>query len=67
MSTTSVDVVVIGGGLAGLSAAYTLLGRGVDFLLLEASERWGGVVRTEVAGGFLLEGGPDAFVRFDRM
>jgi len=61
VSTTSVDVVVIGGGLAGLSAAYTLLGRGVDFLLLEASERWGGVVRTEVAGGFLLEGGPDAF------
>src|SRR6185369_2289825 len=36
--------------------------QGVPFLLLEASDRWGGVIRTEVVSGFLLEAGPDAFI-----
>ena len=62
MADESVEVAVVGGGLGGLAAAFALHDRGVPFLLLEASERWGGVVRTEVAGGFLLEGGPDAFI-----
>ena len=48
--------------MAGLAAAYELQGRGVRFVLLEARERPGGVVRTERAGGFLMEGGPDAFL-----
>ncbi len=56
------DVVIVGGGIAGLAAAWTLAQRNVPFLLLEASDRWGGVIRTEVVSGFLLEGGPDAFI-----
>src|SRR5699024_10223744 len=36
------DVVIIGGGLAGLSAAYELTGSGLESDLLEASGRLGG-------------------------
>lgn len=55
-------VVIVGGGIAGLAAAFALSQQGVPFLLLEATDRWGGVIRTEVASGFLLEAGPDAFI-----
>jgi len=44
--------VVVGGGLAGLSCAREL---GRDFTLLEAEERLGGLVRTEVSGGFSFD------------
>ena len=33
------DVVVIGGGIAGLAATYELRRRGVNVLLAESSER----------------------------
>ena len=36
------DVVIVGGGLAGLTAAYRLEQAGIDFLLLEARDRFGG-------------------------
>jgi protoporphyrinogen/coproporphyrinogen III oxidase len=60
-------VVVIGGGVSGLAAAHQLTEMGgsnppFDVLLLEASNRIGGTVRTHHREGFLLEGGPDAFV-----
>lgn len=51
--------VVIGAGLSGLAAAYALRRRGEDCVVLEASPRPGGVVRTERRGGFLLELGPN--------
>jgi protoporphyrinogen/coproporphyrinogen III oxidase len=56
------SVAVVGGGIAGLCAAYELGRRGVPFRLLEAGDRWGGVIRTERTGGFLLEGGPDSIL-----
>jgi oxygen-dependent protoporphyrinogen oxidase len=56
-----VDVVVVGGGVAGLAAAHELHTRGASFLLLEAAS-FGGVVRTERRDGFLLEGGPDSIL-----
>ncbi len=40
-----VDAVVVGGGIGGLVAAYTLVGRGLRVVLLEASGRVGGPVR----------------------
>ncbi len=58
----SVDVAVIGGGITGLAAAHALRKRGVSFVLLEAAPRFGGVIRTESEGGFLLEAGPDALL-----
>jgi monoamine oxidase len=39
-STGKVDVAIVGGGVAGLSAAYFL--RGKDFLLLEKEDHFGG-------------------------
>jgi oxygen-dependent protoporphyrinogen oxidase len=56
------EVAVVGGGITGLAAAWALLERGVPFLLLEAGERWGGVIRTDEVDGFLLEAGPDAIL-----
>jgi len=57
-------VVVIGGGIAGLSAAYTLLksAQGVEVTVLEREPRWGGKIVTERADGFVIEGGPDTFL-----
>ena len=40
-------VIIVGGGIIGLAAAFELATRRVPFLLLEASDRTGGLVRTE--------------------
>jgi oxygen-dependent protoporphyrinogen oxidase len=56
------SVVVIGGGIAGLAAAYELSVRGVSFTLLEASERLGGLIRTERVGGFTIDAGADSML-----
>ena len=53
---------MVGGGIAGLAAAYELQQRGARFVLLEAGTRWGGVIRSVRTSGFLLEGGPDALL-----
>jgi len=57
-----VDVAVIGGGIAGLAAAYELQLRGLNVRLLEASSRLGGVIRTECVDGWVIAGGPDALL-----
>jgi hypothetical protein len=49
--------VVVGAGLAGLTAALTLHAAGVDVLVLEASDGVGGRVRTDVVDGLLLDRG----------
>src|SRR5712691_10677922 len=56
------SVAIVGGGIAGLTAAHTLARRSIPFTLIEAGPRFGGVIRTERRGGFLLEGGPDAIL-----
>ena len=56
-------VVVVGGGMAGLAAAYEARQRGAAMVLLE-KERIGGKVRTIREDGFVIETGPDAVVRY---
>jgi phytoene dehydrogenase-like protein len=53
----SVDVVIIGGGLAGLAAARRLDRAGVNWLLVEAADRIGGRVATDVVDGWRLDRG----------
>jgi len=57
-ATTS--VLIVGGGISGLSAAYELDRRGVPFTLLEASPRLGGLIRTDHVDGFTIEAGPES-------
>ena len=59
---TKTTVAIIGGGISGLSAALALHKRKVPYVLLEAGERFGGVIRTEMQDGFLLEAGPDSML-----
>ncbi len=51
------DVLVIGGGLAGLCCARRLQGAGVTSQILEASDRVGGRARTDEVDGFLCDRG----------
>jgi len=50
-------VIVIGAGLAGLSAAITLLNEGISVTLLESSDRPGGRVTSDLIDGFICDRG----------
>lgn len=56
------SVVVVGGGIAGLAAAWRLSEQGHSVLVLEKETRLGGQIRTERAGELIFEGGADSFV-----
>src|SRR3954468_14246569 len=56
------QVVIIGGGITGLAAAWELQQQGIDYTLLEASDRLGGKIVTERCDGFIFEGGADSFL-----
>ena len=55
-------VVIVGGGIAGLSAAWELHKGGARVTLLESRPRLGGVIETKRSNGWILEGGPDSFL-----
>jgi protoporphyrinogen/coproporphyrinogen III oxidase len=59
--TISAPVIVIGGGISGLACALRLKQRGIPFLLLEKSNRFGGVIQSIQQDGFLFERGPQSF------
>jgi all-trans-retinol 13,14-reductase len=59
---THKDFIVVGGGIAGLTAALSLAHKGVDVLLIEKNERCGGLMNSFVRDGFRFEGGARALV-----
>ncbi len=58
----SFDLIIVGGGLTGLTAAFRAQQRGWKFLLLEASDRLGGSLETLHADGLLQELGAESMV-----
>ncbi|MEM9269375.1 MAG: FAD-dependent oxidoreductase, partial [Pseudomonadota bacterium] len=56
----TVDVLVVGGGVAGLAAAQEAVDAGARVLVLEQGESWGG--RTLVDGGEISGQAPEAWV-----
>ena len=55
-------VLIIGGGISGLSAAYYLSKAGIRPTLIERAPQPGGVIQTSVQQGCILEAGPDGFM-----
>jgi oxygen-dependent protoporphyrinogen oxidase len=56
------EVVVIGGGISGLSTAYYLAQGGVASTIVESRPRLGGVIQTERVEDCTIEAGPDSFL-----
>ena len=59
---THKDVIVVGGGIAGLTAALSLAQKGKDVLLIEKNDRCGGLMNSFERDGFRFEGGARALV-----
>jgi len=60
-------VAIVGGGISGLAAAFALEerrwgGESLEYVVYEASPRFGGVLVTEQVDGCLVEAGPDSFL-----
>ena len=59
----STSVIVVGAGIAGLTAAHRLRRSGrADVVVVDASDRPGGMIRTESWRGFTVEHGPEGFL-----
>jgi len=58
--------IIVGAGIAGLTAAWELTRTGHPVTVIEASDRAGGVIASiasTACQGFLAEAGPDSFLR----
>lgn len=61
-------VAIVGGGIAGLTAAFYLQkiikekNLAIEIILIEASHRLGGKMQTITRDGFIIERGPDSFL-----
>ncbi len=55
-------IVIIGAGIAGLTCAKYLKDKGIEALILEASDGVGGRVRTDIVKGFKLDRGFQVFL-----
>jgi oxygen-dependent protoporphyrinogen oxidase len=62
LTAGSRDVVIVGGGISGLAAAFELQKRGRAPLVLESAPRPGGVIYTERFDGWTIDAGPDSML-----
>ena len=60
-STPEIGAVVVGGGIAGLAAALALQRQVSEVLVVDSSDRPGGVMRTDHVAGYVVERGPNTF------
>src|ERR1700720_1798271 len=58
--TPTLPILIVGGGISGLVCAYALRKAGIEAQLVEASTKPGGVIRSEIREGFLLDLGPQS-------
>jgi oxygen-dependent protoporphyrinogen oxidase len=58
----SETVLIVGGGLSGLSTAYYLSKYGIRSIIVEKSGRLGGLIKTDQLQGCQLEAGPDSYI-----
>jgi Flavin containing amine oxidoreductase len=59
---SDVDVVIVGGGISGLSAARELCRQGFRVRLLEREAQCGGVIQTRRVGNCVVDVGPDTLL-----
>jgi len=62
MSGKDLEVIIVGAGLAGLSCALHLKKKNIPFLIVDAADRPGGRVRTDIVDGFKLDRGFQVFL-----
>lgn len=55
------QVIILGGGISGLSLRYHLSQQSLESVLLEKNARLGGLIASQNAGGFFFERGPRTF------
>lgn len=56
------DLIVVGGGIAGLAAAWEARSRGAEVVVVEAADRAGGKIRSSPVAGVALDESADAFL-----
>jgi oxygen-dependent protoporphyrinogen oxidase len=61
VTDSKADVVVVGGGVAGLAAGCDLAREGLEVLVCEAASQPGGVIQSVFRDGYRFERGPNTF------
>lgn len=56
------EVIVVGGGISGLTAAWKLKQYDIDVLVLEEQKQAGGNIKTYEENGYFIESGPHSFM-----
>ena len=62
---STVDILILGAGISGLTAAHYLQQRGADLLVVEEAAKPGGVIQTRTNGAYRYEAGPNAIMMND--
>ena len=53
------NIVIIGGGICGLSAGHFISKKTEDFIILESQNKLGGIIQTDISNNYICENGPN--------